>query len=456
MNNEEARIFIRSYLDFVSTMHVGKEGKDPVPPLSKAFRAKIHSEFDMDDDKARACRKFGRQQIKKSIALAQEGLLLQSIDKAQRAMFLRPDDPKPLVMLMRLYMPKYRNEPDKAKFYAQHVLLLDPSHQRANELLSDTDEKPSKSKYLMGASLAACIVFGGLFYTQGSWVPLVEKQFFSSASTEDTGVSAQQSEEPRKDSGTEESKKEKEPEKDTEKEEETIPKNPALPLSIDKGGAGFAIEERGSTWYTAERSLTYDLRAVLHNKSATAYGVMTGTVSVLDENDLPIVQKFQELHTFFELPLYPEQSHPLAIRLYVSDLPENMPTPTRVIVDFQDKVEDLNPRPDMIDVPIEWKAPEGSTQSVQVQQRVYIPEEKDGTWNHAVAFEVTNTGTDIRRLHMRFVFLDDEKKELAKTDTLVTFTDRPLMAPQEKRVVTIRETTPEPVSSIEVSILELE
>ena len=126
MNNEEARIFIRSYLDFVSKMHVGKEGKDPIPPLSKAFRAKIHTEFDMDDDKARACRKFGRQQIKKSIALAQEGLLLQSIDKAQRAMFLRPDDPKPLVMLMRLYMPKYRNEPDKAKFYAQHVLRLDP------------------------------------------------------------------------------------------------------------------------------------------------------------------------------------------------------------------------------------------------------------------------------------------------------------------------------------------
>ena len=453
MNNEEARIFIRSYLDFVSKMHVDEESQAPAAPLSKVFRVQIHNEFDMDDDKARACRKFGRQQLKKSIALAQEGLLLQSIEKAQRAMFLRPDDPKPLVMLMRLYMPKYRNEPDAAKFYAQHVLRLDPSHQKANELLSDTDEKPSKSKYLIGASLAACIVFGGLFYTQGSWVPLVEEQLFSSASIEDTGVVEQQSKEQHKDSGTEDSKKEKESKDEA---EETIPKNPALPLSIDKGGAGFAIEERGSTWYTAERSLTYDLRAVLHNKSAAAYGVVTGTVSVLDENDLPIVQKFQELHTFFELPLYPEQSHPLAIRLYVSDLPEKMPTPTRVIVDFQDKVKDLNPRPDMIDVPIEWKAPEGSTQSIQVQQRAYKPQKKDGKWNHAVAFEVTNTGTDIRRLHMRFVFLDDEKKEFAKTDTLVTFAERPIIAPQEKRVVTIRETTPKPVSSIEVSILELE
>lgn len=450
MNNEEARIFIRSYLDFVSKTHVDKESQAPVAPLPKAFRTTIHNEFDMDDDKARACRKFGRQQLKKSIALAQEGLLLQSIEKAQRAMFLRPDDPKPLVMLMRLYMPKYRNELDTAKLYAQHVLELDPSHQRANELLSDTDKNPSKSKYLIGASLAACIVFGGLFYTQSSWVPLVEEQLFSSASIEDMGVVEQQSKEQLKDSGTEDSKKESKDET-----EETIPKNPALPLSIDKGGAGFAIEERGSTWYTAERSLTYDLRAVLHNKSAAAYGVVTGTVSVLDENDLPIVQKFQELHTFFELPLYPEQSHPLAIRLYVSDLPEKMPTPTRVIVDFQDKAEDLNPRPDMIDVPIEWKAPEGSTQSIQVQQRAYKPQEKDGKLNHAVAFEVTNTGTDIRRLHMRFVFLDDDQKSLAKTDTLVTFAERPLIAPKEKRVVTIRETTSKAVSSIKVSILEM-
>ena len=132
-----------------------------------------------------------------------------------------------------------------------------------------------------------------------------------------------------------------------------------------------------------------------------------------------------------------------------------MPTPTRVIVDFQDKAEDLNPRPDMIDVPIEWKAPEGSTQSIQVQQRAYKPQEKDGKWNHAVAFEVTNTGTDIRRLHMRFVFLDDNQKEQAKTDTLVTFAERPLIAPKEKRVVTVRETTSKPVPSIKVSILEM-
>ena len=226
-------------------------------------------------------------------------------------------------------------------------------------------------------------------------------------------------------------------------------------MSIDKGGAGFELEDRGSTWHTAQRSLTYDLRAVLHNKSAAAYGVITGTVSVLDENDLPIVQKFQELHTFFELPLYPQQSHPIAVRLYVSDLPEKMPTPSRVIVEFQDTKEDLNPRPDMIDVPIDWKIPEESKQSIQVQQRVYKPQKKEGEWNHAVAFEVTNTGTDIRRLNMQFIFLDDDKKELAKTDTLVTFEERPLIAPQEKRVVTIRETTSKPISNIKVSILEM-
>jgi len=445
VNNEEARIFIRSYLDFVSKIYVEKDSKNSIAPLSKSFREKIHDEFTMDDDKARACRKFGRQQLKKSIALAQEGLLLQSIEKAQRAMFLRPDDPKPLVMLMRLYMPSYRNELQKAEFYARHVLNLDPSHQKANELLNGTAGKQSKSKYLMGASLAACIVFGGLFYTQSEWVPMAEGMLYASDSSSDTGMSDKKSEESTNDSGIEKKSK----------KEETIPKKPGLPLSIDKGGAGFELEDRGSTWHTAQRSLTYDLRAVLHNKSAAAYGVITGTVSVLDENDLPIVQKFQELHTFFELPLYPQQSHPIAVRLYVSDLPEKMPTPSRVIVEFQDTKEDLNPRPDMIDVPIDWKIPEESKQSIQVQQRVYKPQKKEGEWNHAVAFEVTNTGTDIRRLNMQFIFLDDDKKELAKTDTLVTFEERPLIAPQEKRVVTIRETTSKPISNIKVSILEM-
>lgn len=444
VNNEEARIFIRSYLNFVSDAH---KDEGPASPLTKSFRAKIHDEFDMNDDKARVCRKFGRQQLKKSIALAQEGLLIQSIEKAERAMFLRPDDPKPLVMLMRLYMPKYKNENQKAAFYARHVLNLDPSHQKANECINGDSKKTPRSKYLIGASVAACFVFGGLFYTQGDWVPLAEAMLYSSGSSSDTRTSSK--------GDAIGAKGASEKSIESTEEEKTIPKNPGLPLSIDKGGDGFELEDRGSTWYTAERSLTYDLRAVLHNRSSTAYGVVTGTVSVLDENDVLIVQKFQELHTFFELPLYPQQSHPLSIRLYVSDLPENMPVPARVIVEFQDKTEDFQPRPKMIDVPIDWNAPEESTQSIQVKQRVYTPEKKEGTWHHAVAFEVVNTGTDIRRLNMRFVFLDEDQKEIKKTDTLVTFKDRPLIVPAETRVVTIRETTSKPIESIKASILEL-
>ena len=157
MNNEDARIFIRLYLDFVSKIHQDKE--IPLSPLSKSFRSQININFNMDEEKARVCRKFGRQQLKKSIALAQEGLLLQSIEKAERAMVLRPDDPKPLIMLMRLHMPKYRNENQKAQFYAKHVLNLDPSHQKANELLLNVSGTVSRSKYLIGASLAAILVF---------------------------------------------------------------------------------------------------------------------------------------------------------------------------------------------------------------------------------------------------------------------------------------------------------
>ena len=448
MNNEEARIFIRSYLDFVS--QIPQETEEATSPLTQSFRVKINDEFNMNDDKARVCRKYGRQQLKKSITLAREGLLLQSVEKAERAMFLRPDDPKPLVMLMRLYMPEYINEVEKARFYATYVLKLDPSHQKASDVLSEDSNKKSKFKYLIGASLAACLVFGGLFYTQSDWVPLVESMLYSSEATSNT-VS---SEKKNKEESVEISAKEAF-DQSIEENETNIPKKIALPLSIDKGGDGFMLEDRGSSWYTAERSLTYDLRAVLHNRSATAYGVISGTVSVLDENDVLIVQKFQELHTFFELPLYPQQSHPLAIRLYVSDLPEKMPIPARVIVEFQDTTEDLNPRPAMIDIPIDWKPQAQSTQSIQVQQRSYTPEEKDGTWNHVVAFEVVNTGTDIRRLNMRVAFLDEKQKEISKTDTLVTFEDRPLIAPKETRVVTIRETTSKPITNIQVSILEM-
>lgn len=442
VNNEDARLFIRSYLDFVSTIHQDKE--TPKCPLTQTERAKIHDEFGMSDEKARVCRKFGRQQLKKSIALAQEGLLVQSIEKAERAMYLRPDDPKPLVMLMRLYMPKYRNEIQAAKFYAQHVLRLDPSHQKANECLNEDSNKTSRRTYLIGASLAACLVFGGLFYTQSEWVPVVEAMYSSDTPSEQRdNIASQQNSDSQK-SGN-----------NTEEYEKDLLKNQSLPLSIDKGGEGFAIEDRGSTWHTAERSLTYDLRAVLHNRSAAAYGVITGTVSILGENDVLIVQKFQELHTFYELPLYPRQSHPIAIRLYISELPETMPIPVRVVIELQEKTEDLNPKPTTIDVPVDWNGFEKSTQSIQVRQRAYTPQKKDGQWNHAVAFEVTNTGTDIRRLNMRFAFLDEKQEEITKTDTLVTFEERPLIAPKETRVVTIRETISKPTVRIQTSVLEM-
>ena len=446
MNNEQARDFIRSYLDVVEEVHT----KEDIwtSPLSKEERAIIQKKLEMDDNKARICRKFGRQQLKKSIALAQDGLLLQSIDKAERAMFLRPDDPKPLVMLMRLYLPEYRNEAEKADMYAAKVLELDPSHEKAKEIRSSS-KSPSKVKYLVGSAVAACVVFGGLFYTQDDWVPVVETMLTTASIEEelDTG-----SIEDHQEKGLDE----EEVSKHLSAKEETIPKNPALPLSFEGEAEGLILEDRGSTWHVGERSLTYDVRAVLNNRSSGAYGVISGTVSVLDENDLPIVQKFQELHTFYELPLHPQQSHPLSIRLYVSELPEMMPVPARVIVELQDKSIEPAPVAESIDIPVEWKAPEGSTQSIRIQQRPYTPEETKGKWSHAVAFEITNTGTDIHRLKLGFSFLDTNKKQDVGTEALVTFENRPMISSKETRVVTIRETTSQPIDSIRVSILELQ
>ena len=237
MNNEEARTFIRSYLDFVHKIHDKADDLSPISPLPKDVRKRIYVEFDMNDVKARACRKFGRQQLKKSISLAQEGLLLQSIDKAENAMFLRPDDPKPLVMLMRLYMPKYRNESLKAEFYARHVLQLDPSHQKANELLREPQNSLSKSKYLLGASLAACVAFGGLFLTQSDWVPQVESMFYSTESSIGDEQGGQ------KNHSNQQGFNKESDFKGT-KAEESIVKNPGLPLSIDKGGEGLTILQK--------------------------------------------------------------------------------------------------------------------------------------------------------------------------------------------------------------------
>lgn len=448
MNNEQARVFIRSYLGLVKKLHPKKEGGWS-EPLNDEDRCTVNEELEMDDAKARACRKFGRVQLKKSIALAKEGLLLQSIDKAEQAMYLRPDDPKPLVMLMRLYMPKYRNRPEYSNLYAQRVLVLDPSHQNAQELIQTRHAFP-RSRYLIASSIAACVVFGGLLYTQEKWIPSVEAFITASnaGAHTDSGIV---------DTGTKD-------QDDAEQgatelsvgNNEGIPKNSALPISLEGNMDGLVLEDRGSTWYSTEKSLTYDLRAVLHNRSSGSYGVITGTVSVLDENDLPIIQKFQELHTFYELPLHPQQSHPLSLRLYASELPELMPTPTRVIVEIQDTNIEPVPEMKMIDIPIDWKPPKESTQSIQIQQRPYAPENTEGKWTHAAAFEITNTGSDIHRLKLGFSFLDEEKKEQASTETLVTFTDRPKIFPKEIRVVTVRETTSKPVGAIQVSILELD
>jgi hypothetical protein len=100
------------------------------------------------------------------LPLVKEGLLVQGIVKTEQAMFLRPHDPKQIVMLMRLYMPAYRNDVQKSHFYTEEVLNLDPSHQIVKNLIAP----PSKAhfRYLLMDVTAECVVFGGLLWAKSS------------------------------------------------------------------------------------------------------------------------------------------------------------------------------------------------------------------------------------------------------------------------------------------------
>ena len=424
---ETIKNLIRSFLQACRASKSAQQAC--IAPLNDKQRNKIYQDLSIGEDEKKAFRKFGRHQLKKSLSLAKEGLLLQSIEKVEQAMFLRPYDPKPLVMLMRLYMPNYRNNAEKALFYAQEVLLLDPSHEIAKTIVSPP--KKPYFRYLFAASFAACVLFV-LFvqfwsvYTPPIFEDTDENTFF------DTAVQSVRA------------------------SDSTSLASKPLPLSLENPVNGMVLVDHGSTLSTTEESITYELNALLHNQGTDQWGTITGTVSLLDEFNNPIVQQYQELRPFYELPLGPNQTHVLHMRLYKNDIVPSSSPPVRVVVDIENANSQAAEVYEFVPVSLDWIPSEGNTLSIQVQHRPYTPEQTGTAWKYVIGYQILNIGSDITRLKLKVSFLDNIQQELAAIESLLTFPGRPIFASQETRLLTIRQDLPSQASEVVVSVLELE
>ena len=132
MENMTPKI-INTYLEKMET-HFAKS-KYFIP--SDEYREKIQKEMSIDEKTMRLFRKFGRHLLQKSTDHAQKEILKPVWIKPKKVLWLRREIQKPVVLLMRLHMPKYKDDPELARRYAHAVLPnLDPNHVRAKKLLA--------------------------------------------------------------------------------------------------------------------------------------------------------------------------------------------------------------------------------------------------------------------------------------------------------------------------------
>ena len=452
MEQSEGKKIINIYLEKMESHFSDK--KYCIPSLS--VRQKIEEELDLNDSNMRLFRKFGRHLLKKSTDNARKGYLETSIDKAKKAVWLRPGDPKAVVLLMRLHMPKYKDDPKLAQKYAEEVLSLDPNHVRAKKILESS--LPTSRNYLFISVLAAVVLFA-VFTTFFDTLP-INGWSESSMLIKGTDVLASGTDEfnAQEKSTTDQDKLQDslavldKKEASTNTEAITDTSDTSLPLLFQSPLEGMRIEDRVSKLTVENNLLTYEFNAVLLNESVDQLEMMIGKVSLLDENNKPIAEKVTDLGKLFELPLLPSQSTEinLIVEKELTDADEN---PVSIQFDIEKIQHTAAQSPERQEVDVSWERPENSPYSLIVKQRLSTPQEVDNEWQYKIGYEITNTGADIHKLQLSNVFLGEDGNELAKLEPVVV-QNAPFLS-GETRFFTLLHNGSEEVKSKSLSVLTI-
>ena len=452
MEQSEGKKIINTYLEKMES-HFSNQ-KYCVP--SNAFRQKIEEELELNDANMRLFRKFGRHLLQKSTDNARKGNLETSIEKAKKAVWLRPGDPKAVVLLMRLHMPKYKNDPELAQKYAQEVLVLDPNHIRAQKILASS--QPTSRNYLFISVLAAVVLFA--FSTTFFDTLPINGWNESSVLIKGTDVLASGTNEfnAQEKSAIEQDKLKNSLAVLDKKEEPTSPKSvtetedTSLPLVFQAPLEGMRIEDRASQLTIEKNLLTYDFNAVLLNESVDQLEKIIGKLSLLDENNEVVFEKIVDHERLFAFPLLPNQS--VEINLTIE---KNHTDTDKKPVALQFDIEEIKHSevqlPERQEIDIAWERPENSPYNLIVKQRPSTPQQVENEWNYKIGYEITNTGADIHKLQLSSVLLGENGNELAKLEPVVV-QSAPFLA-GETRLFTLVHNGAEEVKSKSLSVLTI-